>query len=134
MYILGRPVIVQTDHQPLVKIFQKPLTEAPLRIQRMLLGLQRYQITLTFKPGKQIVIADILSRAAQIDNDITSREIYDIFMTDIEHICALDYLPISDARVDEIRLKSREDPDIQLIIRCIIDGWPQKYDEMPAAV
>lgn len=64
LYILGKPVTVQTDHQPLIKIFEKPLIQAPLRLQRMLLGLQRYKVTLCFTPGKEVIIADMLSRAA----------------------------------------------------------------------
>lgn len=63
LYIIGKPVTVETDHQPLVRIFKKPLVEAPLRIQRMMLTLQRYQ-TLCFTPGKEVVIADMLSRVA----------------------------------------------------------------------
>ncbi|XP_062699497.1 uncharacterized protein K02A2.6-like [Aedes albopictus] len=54
LYILGRPVTVETDHQPLLRIFKKPLVEAPLRIQRMLLALQRYQITLRFTPDDRL--------------------------------------------------------------------------------
>lgn len=89
MYILGRPVTIQTDHQPLVKIFHKPLSEAPLRIQRMILALQRYNITLQFTPGKEVIIADMLSRAAVESNDETSREIYDIY--GIESSNAVDF-------------------------------------------
>ena len=34
-YTFGRAVIVHTDHQPLVSIFQKPVSLAPTRLQRM---------------------------------------------------------------------------------------------------
>lgn len=109
MYILGRPVTIQTDHQPLVKIFHKPLSEAPLRIQRMILALQRYNITLQFTPGKEVIIADMLSRAAVESNDETSREIYDIY--GIESSNAVEFLPISDDKVEQIRKASQKDPE-----------------------
>ncbi|KXJ69880.1 hypothetical protein RP20_CCG025541 [Aedes albopictus] len=74
MYILGKPVTIQTDHLPLIRIFQKPLVEAPLRIQRMLLALQRYNTVLRFTPGKEVIIADMLSRASIADNDVSSKQ------------------------------------------------------------
>ena len=37
-------VIVDSDHQPLVTIFNKPLRSAPMRLQKMMLALQRYKI------------------------------------------------------------------------------------------
>ncbi|XP_065073526.1 uncharacterized protein K02A2.6-like [Ochlerotatus camptorhynchus] len=125
MYIIGKPVTVQTDHQPLIRIFQKPLVEAPLRIQRMLLALQRYNTTLRFTPGKEVIIADMLSRAAIADGDDTSKEIYDVY--------ALEYIPISDDRIQQIKVESKQDPEIQTIIQFVIDGWPSR-SEVPESL
>ena len=36
-YLFGRPFEVETDHKPLETIVKKPLTETPLRLQKMLL-------------------------------------------------------------------------------------------------
>ena len=42
-YVYGRnDVPVETDHKPLISIFSKALSNAPKRLQRMLLRLQRY--------------------------------------------------------------------------------------------
>ena len=38
-YIFGKSVEVQSDHKPLEHIFSKPLHQAPLRIQKMLMSL-----------------------------------------------------------------------------------------------
>ena len=49
-YIYGRDAIqVETDHQPLVSIMKKPLNNAPSRLQRMLLQLQKYNLNLKYK-------------------------------------------------------------------------------------
>ena len=41
-YIFGRDVVnVETDYKPLEEIFKKSLCDAPARLQRMLLRLQR---------------------------------------------------------------------------------------------
>lgn len=45
-YTYGRHTIVHSDHKPLEAIMKKPLSKAPLRLQRMLLRLQQYDITL----------------------------------------------------------------------------------------
>ncbi|CAH2208589.1 jg79 [Pararge aegeria aegeria] len=63
-YIYGKTnVIIETDHKPLISIIKKPITDAPARLQRMLLRLQRYTFKLVYKPGKHLYIADALSRA-----------------------------------------------------------------------
>ena len=62
-YIYGKHVDRETNHKPLEAIIEKSLSQVPVRIQRLLLRLQRYDVTLTYKPGKELYIADTLSRA-----------------------------------------------------------------------
>jgi hypothetical protein len=62
-YVYGRELEVETDHKPLQSIFKKPLHQAPSRLQKMLLQLQSYDLTVTYKPGKEMSLADTLSRA-----------------------------------------------------------------------
>ena len=61
-YIYAKEVIVETDHRSLVSIISKPLDKAQARLQRMLLKLQRYNINLHCKPGKELYIVDTHSR------------------------------------------------------------------------
>ena len=62
-YIYGRTVMVETDHKPLESIFKKPIHQSPLRLQRMLLKLQRYSLKDVYKKGAELHVADQLSRA-----------------------------------------------------------------------
>ena len=63
-YVYGRSdVTVETDHKPLISIFSKALSNAPKRLQRMLLRLQRHFFVLKFRPRKEIIVADALSQA-----------------------------------------------------------------------
>jgi RNase H-like domain found in reverse transcriptase/Reverse transcriptase (RNA-dependent DNA polymerase) len=62
VYTYGRPVVVHTDHKPLLAIHQKALASAPKRLQRMLLRLQRYNVKLIYRPGTELILADTLSR------------------------------------------------------------------------
>ena len=61
-YVLGRPFTVESDHKPLEMIHQKSLVSAPPRLQRMLLQLQQYDVTIRYRPGKEMLLADALSR------------------------------------------------------------------------
>ena len=63
-YTYGRSVVIQNDHKPLVAIQKKPFARAPMRLQRMLMCLQAYDFELVHVPGKDLHIADTLSRAA----------------------------------------------------------------------
>ena len=62
-FIYGSTVEAETDHKPLEALFKKSLVDCPLRIQRMMLRLQKYDLKVTYVPGKRLVIADTLSRA-----------------------------------------------------------------------
>ena len=56
-YIFGRDIVnVETDHKPLEEIFKKSLCNAPARLQRMLLRLQRYSLKVRYKKGPLMLI------------------------------------------------------------------------------
>ena len=56
-FIHGDTVEAETDHKPLESLFQKPLVDCPLRIQRMLLNLQTYDLDVHYVTGKHLVVA-----------------------------------------------------------------------------
>ena len=63
-YLSGREnVHIQTDHEPLEAIFLKGLMAAPKRLQRMLLRLQWFNLTVQYQPGREMHLADCLLRA-----------------------------------------------------------------------
>ena len=61
-YTYRRDITVQSDLNPLESITNKPLACAPPRLQRMLLKFQRYNVKVVYVPGKQIPLAENLSR------------------------------------------------------------------------
>ena len=61
-YALGRPFTVESDHKPLEMIHQKSLASAPPRLQRIILQLQQYNVTIKYRPGKEMLLTDALSR------------------------------------------------------------------------
>ena len=63
-YLIGLKFHIHTDHKPLVPLFStKRLEKLPLRVQRFRLRMLRYHFSISHIPGKDLVIADMLSRA-----------------------------------------------------------------------
>ena len=118
-YTYGRKVTVQSDHKPLENIVRKPLLSAPKRLQRMLLRLQKYDIDVTYVPGRDMLLADTLSRAYLPDCDQGDTE------ADLETVNMLTYLPISAERLSVIRDATKEDTKLQRVIKLILTGWPK---------
>jgi transposase InsO family protein len=114
-YIYGRQAIVETDHKPLISILKKPLHSAPMRLQKMILKLQRYDITLIYKKGTELLLADTLSRAysPEIPEEDAVEE-YDVMTV----------WPLSARRTEELRLATASDSHMQKLARLIKYGWP----------
>ncbi|XP_033646576.1 uncharacterized protein LOC117305808 [Asterias rubens] len=119
-YIYGKDIIVETDHQPLVTFVKKPLLSAPARLQRMLLRLQKYNITLVYKKGKELFIADTLSRAplTTTDNDNLDLEVMTL-------------LPVSDTRLAQLKAATARDATMQQLTDVISRGWPSHVNNAP---
>ena len=62
-YTFGRETAAYTDHKSFETIVKKPLHKAPKRIQGMLLQLLQYDTEVTYRRGKEMHVADALSRA-----------------------------------------------------------------------
>ena len=60
-YLFGRSFVAESDHKPLEMIAMKNLANVPPLLQRMLLELQRYDVTIRYCPGNQMQLADALS-------------------------------------------------------------------------
>ena len=60
-YTFRLEIVVHTDHRPLQTIFQKPISLAPSRLQRML-RLSVYNVQVKYVGFKSVLFADTLSR------------------------------------------------------------------------
>ena len=121
-YTYGRDVRVLTDHKPLVSIKKKPLSKAPRRIQNLLLRTQDYSYSLEYKEGKNIPVADTLSRAPL--HEVPQSEV-------INHIF---YTPIKTDRLQQIKLATLADDTLTQLKAIITKGWPNSKDEVPPTV
>jgi len=126
-YIYGRSdVVIETDHLPLVRIFQKPLYQIPIRLQKMRMRLQGYDFKLVAKRAKDIPVADALSR------NFLKEKSSEICAVDSSEMANLYHL--SDGKLDEIRANTQNDMTLQALIDVIRVGWPESRDEVDPVV
>ena len=118
-YVLGRPFTVESDHKPLEMIHQKGLASAPPRLQRMLLQLQRYDVTIRYRPGKEMLLADALSRCPSRASG------------EIKLDMRVDYIAFSKARIAKLKETTREDPILGTVYQLTQQGWPHQRRHTP---
>ena len=129
-YIYGQKVIVETDHKPLVSIYRKPIHNAPKRLQRMLLRLQRYNLDITYKKGKEMYLADALSRAYPKGSEPHSTPPSEFCHT-IEETDLTEHLAISRERLQLIRESTAKDPGLKVLMQVVQQGWPHSKSQVP---
>ena len=63
-FVYGREFLVQSDHKPLETLIKRHIDDVTPRLQRMFLILLKYPgLSLQYTPGKEMLVADCLSRA-----------------------------------------------------------------------
>ncbi|KAK2710841.1 hypothetical protein QYM36_012133 [Artemia franciscana] len=104
-YLFGRKVYVSTDHKPLEAILSKAINRAPPILQRMMLAIKPYDLTFHYRPGKEIPVADTLSR------------LYQSQKRGMEHI----------------RKVSLQDEELNILMQIIENGWPENRKDAPVS-
>ena len=123
-YIYGVPnVIVESDHKPLEVILKKPLCQAPLRLQKMILTTQRYSINIVYRPGKELVLADTLSRAFLQDDDESLEEKFEVNV--------LSTIALPNLQLTQLKEETKKDNQLQKLTTTITNGWPEKRKDVP---
>ena len=126
-------VTVETDHKPLESIFRKSLLDAPSRLQRMLLRLQRYNLEVGYKPGPQMFIADHLSRASIRETGPQDEE-FQVFAVEVEGMGPLNSVKISSERLAQLQKATEQDPIMQTLKTTILVGWPEHREQTPVHI
>ncbi|UYV66641.1 K02A2.6-like, partial [Cordylochernes scorpioides] len=124
-YLMGNTFSIETDHKPLIPIFStKNLDEMSPRIQRLRLRMMRYSYSIPHMPGKDIVVADALSRSPikishekDLENEICS------FVQQITS-CP----PFKDENMKEIWQYQNEEKECREIKDYCEKGWPTKNE------
>ena len=121
-YVFGRSFRIKSDHKPLEQINLKNLADAPARLQRMLLRLQNYDVKITYRPGREMLVADTLSRYAPIP------------APDIALDLAIHHVHITLEKKIAFQQSIKEDPLLRSLAETIITGWPEDIKDLPNAL
>ena len=124
-FCYGRSTIILSDHKPLTSIVRKDLVNAPPRLQRLFLCLQKYDVTIWYKPGKSMIFADHLSHNAHPE----ASRMPTIPGLNLE-VSALE-LNASLSKLQNIRQESECDPQMPMLKELIIQGWSKDVKQCP---
>ena len=119
-YIFGKNFLMETDHRPLVSIFEGYLNAAPARIQCIMLKLQKYDFQLTWVPRKYIMLADSLSKRVPQSNSDQTNEISDVLDLYVNEV--REQIPVSDEIWDKLRQETLCDPVLSSLKQDIEQG------------
>ena len=146
-YICGREVIhVHTDHKPLEMIFQKPLMMTPKRLQSMRLRLQDYSLKVKYIPGRDMHIADFLSRAPLPLQPSEATQSTECVFTatkllceseiyhDLEQVNATEFLCATDSAKNRMKSHVLDDPTLLALKHTVLKGWPEQKADLPSSV
>ena len=98
-YLYNRHFTVLSDHKPLEMICNKPLKVAPPRLQAMMLAIQDYDFKVKYIPGRDIGLADALSRLPNPENT-----------DDIKLDIRIEHVKFTDSKLTAIRNSVANDP------------------------
>ena len=143
-YLFGKEFTLMTDHKPLEMIWSKPLASAPPRLQRLLVKLLGYDFEVKYKPGSTMILADVLSRLPNPDNN--AEEPLDVGVDEIEIAESLDVGDDSQPTInidlvnfgvrkqEELQTETPRDPILRQVWQTIITGWPDSMKELPTDI
>ena len=130
-YVYGREVNVESDHKPLEAIMVKPLCQTPPRIQRLLIRLQKYRVTVNYVPGKYMFIVDTLSRA-HLTNDGGQLDLHDDIEVIVHRLVAS--IPATPEKINELKRSTQQDETLQTLKATLQQGWPEHRQSVPACI
>ena len=123
--------MVHSDHQPLETIFKKPLSRAPHRLERMMLRLQNYHFTVQYKKGKDLLMADTLSRVPLTDGSQVPLQ------NDTRVRCILRGPHTDGSLTKPCQTRYEEtgkDPSLMALNKVVLGGWPSQKSEVPEQI
>ncbi|XP_065176300.1 uncharacterized protein K02A2.6-like [Sycon ciliatum] len=124
-YLYGGPrFTVHTDHKPLVPLINsRDLDRVPLRCQRLLIRLMRYDAQAEYVPGKNMVVADTLSRAPLPTAPVKESELHGDSEATIAAVLASLCSPEKEHELVEA---TANDVTLQKVQHYTLHGWPAR--------
>ena len=108
----------------------------------MLLQLQSCHLNVLYKPGKEVLIADTLSRAYLPNEPAPEKNNCDVFAVQqeeylikcMEEIDMVEFLPITAECLADLGEKTEQDESLQKLKHVIKVDWPDNKDKVPTEI
>lgn len=125
-YLVGLPSFkVVTDHRPLVPLVnKKDLIDTPLRCQRLLMRLMRYNVVAEYAPGKTLVVADTLSRAPLSVEESSTEGDVTAFVDSVRNSWS-----VTDQKLEYLAEATQADVQLKTVLEYIRFGWPMYKED-----
>ena len=88
----------------------------------MLLRLQNYDVTIKYQPGKEMLVADALSRYSPLIGPEVALDI------------AIHHVHITPEKKLEFQRTIQDDPLLRTLANTIVVGWPEDIKDIPKAL
>ncbi len=106
----------------------KDLDQVTVRCQRLLMRLMRFNPIVRHVPGKELVIADALSRSPSSSCTTCDIVLADEIEEQIEFVQAS--WPVSSHRLHYIQTETAADPVMQTVMYYVMHQWPQSDSQV----
>lgn len=124
-YILGLQITLETDHKPLVQILMsKNIDELTPRLQRFRIRLMKYNYVVTYIPGKQLVVADCLSRNPVQGMELADEELSADVTAHVNMV--MENVSVAPNILGKIREEQQADPICIKLRDYTNEQWPPK--------
>ena len=121
-YVFGKPFTVESDHKPLEEIQKKSLANTPPRLQRLMLRLQQYDMKIVYRPGKEMAVADALSRLSPTNGP------------EIDMEASIFAVHFSTGRLQQLKEETQKDHTLMSLKQAIVEGWPGNARDLPKPI
>ena len=101
-------------------IQKKPIHAAVPHLQRMLTRLQKYDYNIIYKPGKEMILADRLSRFPSRRENLS---------VDLHH--NIPHVTFTNDKINIIRGATERVPIPYAVYHIKLNGWPSRFNEVP---
>ena len=96
----------------------------------MLLRLQKYHLSLTYLPGKNIYIADMLSRAYLPHSHSNQTDVF----RELETINQAQHIRMSETTFQQLNTATSKDQTLQTLMGTVLTGWPENKGDTPVNI
>ncbi|XP_064479149.1 uncharacterized protein K02A2.6-like [Ornithodoros turicata] len=123
-YLLGLRYHIETDHKPLVPLLtSKRIDRLSPRLQRFRMRLSEFDFSVSHVPGKDIHMANVLSRNPLSNIDTEARRDLEEAVSQYD-VLTMEILPASADMLTRIKTETAKNPTLSRVVEYCSEGWP----------